>query len=1026
MSVARYIRTTFFSVALLLNISLRAADPIRVSANSAEITFQKTILPILEKHCVECHGGETQKADLDLRTLQAILRGGESGEALVVPGDAAHSLLFKQTKSQEMPPKKRTKLNNDELTLIEKWINSGASMRKGLADVPVASLSPELKNARKAYDVLELKCFLCHNDKKKEGELDLRTVASMTKGGKTGAALVKGDAGKSLLVKQIHDDAMPPRDLRNKVSIKPVTEAELDSIKQWINAGAIEPPPLPGIAEEDLALVSEADRQWWAFQTPRQVPIPKVKGKTRTAIDAFLLAKLEEKSLGFSPEADRRTLARRVYLYVTGLPPTPEQMDLFLNDKKSGAYERLIDQLLASPRYGERWARFWLDAAGYADSEGALSDDPIWEEFWRYRDYVIRSLNADKPYDQFLMEQLAGDELVDYRNATNFTPEIADKLIATGFLRGGIDPTMSPETSFLPERYQVLADKMETVGSSLMGLTLQCARCHSHKYDPISQRDYYRMESIFAAAFTPRDWRKPTERYIPLATAAEQKEADEHNKKVDAEKKIVEQPLDEWKKTFKAKLLEQKIAKLAEKVREQLREVALIPNEKRTDPQKLFAAEYVEQLKAEDAELNSKFPEYKPKFEELTAAVAKVEAKRRKLDRAFGLTDLGADTMPFHLLRRGEPFERGNEVRPNIPAVLIDSKMPFAVKPPWTNAPTTGRRLAFARWLTHPENPLTARVIVNRTWQNYFGKGIVETVENFGHTGAKPTHPELLDWLSVEFVKQGWSLKKLHRLILTSTAFRQESHAAQRNGDGDVAQVSNLPYRSASSLRVSEKSGRVKNFDAQPVGNRRYSRLETCATTDPENELLWHMPLRRLDGEAIRDSILAGNGLLRTEMFGTPSPIDMKADGQIVTKNAPENFRRSIYMLQQRSKPLTMLEAFDAPQLSVNCTRRRLSNVVSQPLLMFNSEFMAEQATHLSERIAKSATKSTEQINFSYELLLNRPPTKKEREMALRFLEQQSSLYERVREEESKPVQQDALIDFCLVLLNSAEFIYVD
>lgn len=940
--------------------------------------FERDIQPFFEQHCTECHGHDSTKADLDLRSLAALLRGGESGE-VVSPGNAHGSSLFEKVKSGEMPPKKRTKLTTQELGLLEAWINAGA--RGQASDVP-PDLSKAEKNARKVYDILELKCLPCHNGKKQEGQLDLRTVPSMVKGGKNGTALVKGTAEQSLLVKKIVDDAMPPRDQRNNASIKPITTGELDLIRQWISDGAVEPPAIPLIPDNDFAQISDKDRSWWSFQPPRQAPIPAVQNKKRirTPIDDFLLAKLEEEKLSFSREADPRTLARRAYLQITGLPPTPEQLEEFLRDKKADAYERLVDTLLASPRYAERWAQSWLDAAGYADSEGAVDDDPIWEEFWRYRDYVIRSLNANKPFDRFLLEQLAGDELHDYRNVPEMTPELVDSLIATGFLRGGVDPTMNAAMNFVPDRHQVLADKIEMIGSTLMGLTLHCARCHSHKYDPVSQRDYYRLSAVFGAAYSPMDWRKPNERYLPLATSAQQDEITKHNAALDAEKKQFEQPLETLRKKHKADLLEQKIAALADDIKKQLRELSEIPAEKRTDAQKELAVKYAAQLKAEDKDLADAFPDFKTKSEGLNASIAELEGRKRKFDRAFGLTDVSAEPPRSYFHRRGDPFDRAGEVKPNIPAVLSSDRIPYKIEPPSPGRQTSGRRLAFARWLVHPENPLTARVTVNRIWQQYFGKGIVETVENFGHTGSPPTHPELLDWLAVEFVKEGWNLKKLHKLILTSTAFRQQS-------------------------RSSEAGTRI----------------------DPENKLLWRMPLMRMDAEVLRDATLACSGDLRDEMYGPPAKIAAKADGQIVAKNEPANLRRSIYTLHRRSRPITMLETYDAPQLTLNCTRRRISNVVSQPLFMLNSEFMAEQSSKLAARLEKEAPQSVSQkIIRAYELLVNRSPSRQEIQMGVKFLKEQSAAYATGKESRANSAEREALIDFCLVLFNTAEFLYVN
>ena len=956
-----------------------------LTTTAAAVTFERDVLPLFEKHCLECHGGDATKGDLDLRTLASVARGGESGD-IVRFGDSHASPLFEKVKSGDMPPEKRTKLNADELHVVEKWINTSAAP----TNTPPAVA--EARAARRVFDLLELKCLPCHSDRKQEGKLDLRTVETMLQGGKSGPALLRGDPEKSQIIAKIREDIMPPREHRNNFSIKPVTEGELNLLRRWIHSGAAAPPPVPVIPDDDVAQIKDSDRAWWSFQPPQAADPParggapaehrKLPPRTtpaRTPADAFLLAKLEEKGLSFSPEAAPRTLVRRAYFAVTGLPPTPAEVAAFLLDRRPDAYERLVDKLLASPRYGEHWGQTWLDAAGYADSEGAVNEDPVWEEFWRYRDYVIRSLNDDKPFDRFLTEQLAGDELADYRNASVITPELADNLVATGFLRGGVDPTMNPAMNFTGDRHQVVADKIEMLGSAVFGLTLHCARCHSHKYDPVTQRDYYRLGAVLAGAFAPMDWRKPDERYLPLVPAAAQREVEQFNAAVDAEKKPSEQALDELRKKHKAALLERKIAGLPAETQKQLRELAAIPVEKRTELQKTLAEKYAEQLKAGDPELGTAFPEFKARLKELTAEIDTIGAKKRKYDRAFGLTDVRADPLPFYFHRRGDPFDRAGIVPADVPAVLRQPGNPFTVTPPWTNAPTSGRRLALSRWLTHPSHPLTARVFVNRVWQRYFGRGLVETPENFGHIGVPPTHPELLDWLAVTFVKEGWSQKKLHRLILTSTAFRQQSKAD-----------------------------------------------DAGMKADPENKLLWRMPLQRLDAESVRDAVLACSGVLRLDMFGPPVPVTIAPDGQVTATNAPEMMRRSIYLLHRRSKPVTMLEMFDAPQLSINCTRRPLSNVVSQPLLLFNSEFMAGQAAKLAERVETEASRGmTARIEWLHELLFNRLASREEQKSALDFFEGQTRHYQHAGGE-TESSSRDALTDLCLVLFNAAEFIYVE
>src|SRR5205085_1222204 len=427
--------------------------------------------------------------------------------------------------------------------------------------------------------------------------------------------------------------------------------------------------------------------------------------------------KLEEKGLTLSPEADRATLLRRAYLDLTGLPPEPAEVREFLADPAPDAYERLVDRLLASPRYGERWGRYWLDLAGYADSEGKREQDLPRPHAWRYRDYVIRACNADRPYDRFLLEQLAGDELADHEKAPEITPEVYDNRVATGFLRMAPDATWANITGFVPDRLEVIADEIEVLGSAVMGLTLKCARCHSHKFDPIPQRDYYRLADVFKGAYDEYDWLKPDVRpglgpvsqdvlggrHLPHVTTRERRAWQAHNARIQ-------------------------------------KEIALKSGRAGKD----------------------------------SARIKGLRARLLPEPRVQALWDRGQPS-PTYVYRRGDPLLPGRLVGPGVPSVLTDGKTPFKVEPPWPGAKKTGRRLAFARWLTRPDHPLTARVIVNRLWKHHFGNGIVRTLGNFGKAGTPPSHPELLDWLAVELMRRGWSLKEMHRLMMISSTYRQSS-----------------------------------------------------------------------------------------------------------------------------------------------------------------------------------------------------------------------------------------------------------
>ena len=948
-----------------------------------KLTFGRNVLPILEKHCLKCHGEGAQKADLDLRSVQGALKGGESGEPAIVPGQADKSHLVELIATHEMPPKGNAALSLAEIDVVRKWIEAGAPADE-LSGSP--GTQQQLRRlAREVQFVFEIKCQTCHGQKTQKAGLSLASVAAMVRGGQSGGALVKGNPAGSLIVHKIADDLMPPRDLRYKLSIKPVSPSELELIEKWIAAGAPEP-PAPEVAADDGGAVTAADRQWWSFRAPLRPELPAVRdqSRVRTPIDAFLLRALESHGLGYSPEADRETLVRRLFIDLVGLPPTPAEVDEFVQDQGPLAYERLVDRLLASPAYGERWAQHWLDAAGYSDSEGSAGADPIHPNAYRYRDYVVRSLNADKPYDRFLLEQLAGDELVSREQLAAMSPETADALVATGFLRTGIDPTTSPELNFLYDRYQVLADEVEIVSSSLLGLTMRCARCHSHKYDPLPQRDYYRFTAIFAGAYAPQDWLKPKDRDVPLATPAEKAKVQAANAPTEAKIAGLRREAEALTDSARERLQELQLAQLPSAIRGDVRTALRTPADKRTAVERYLVVKFERELTFEQAQLVAALPEFKRRSEALNAEIRAVEATLQTLPAAQALCDVGAEAPPFYLLRRGEWNHRGPLVTPGVPAVLTDGKSNLTVEPT-ADGRSTGRRLALARWLTRPDHPLTARVFVNRVWQQHFGAGIVPTPDDFGHTGARPSNPALLDWLATEFVSQGWSVKHLHRLIVNSTAYRQQSRVR-----GEATSV------------------------------------------DPENRLLWRMPLRRMDAETLRDSILAVSGALDRGMFGSPAGVELNPDGQVVTTRSPNPERRSIYLLRRRSTPLTMLEVFDSPRLTTNCVQRRTSIVVSQALLLLNSQFMDAEAARFAQRVAQEAgPQSARRLEYAYRLALGREPEPQEQELGLKFLTEESARYAKLAAAKDKPTaaappEEQALADLCLVLFNSAKFLYVD
>jgi hypothetical protein len=794
--------------------------------------------------------------------------------------------------------------------------------------------------------ILSAHCLKCHGEKKPKAGLDLRSPASMLKGGESGPALVPGACDKSLLFEMVQKGEMPPK------KGEKLTAEQIAVLKAWIDAGA--PTASAGtVVQAPQSKISEKDRQFWAFQKPVRTPVPRVqhRERIRTPIDAFILARLEVKGLTLSPDVDRAVLLRRVYFDLIGLPPAPEEVQAFLADARPDAYERVVDRLLASPHYGERWGRHWLDAAGYSDSIGGDNDPgqvfPR-ESMWLYRDYVVHAFNDDKPYDRFLVEQLAGDELDDWRSAAAFTPEIREHLIATGFLRTTVDHTFEGELNRPFERYQVLHDTIENITSNLLGLTVACARCHDHKFDPIPQVEYYRLLAVLKPVYNPEKWLQPQDHHLADVPPKAKEAIDRRNAGIDSQVAECNQQITAVRQPYEKKLRENKKAGPSpEEVARSLSEA---------DRQKIAA------LEKQIAELNG---------------------RRRSYGKIQAAWDASEDKPPpTFVFRRGNLRTPGAEVQPAVFSVLTDAKRPTTLASPPKGAKTSGRRTAWARWLTQPDHPLTARVFVNRVWQHYFGEGIVATSDNFGRLGARPTHLELLDWLACEFVQSGWKIKALHRAIVLSSVYRRSS--------------ADCPY---------------------------------AAKVDPGNQLLWRMRLRRLESEAVRDAVLAVSGKLDRTLGGPPVPIEPQPDGMVVV---PANglptptaaWRRSIYLFARRNYNVTLLNVFDQPVMATNCTRRIHSAVPLQSLTLLNDAFMLEQARSFADRVAALGEDAPKQIDMAFQVAFARRPSAKEMTASLTLLHK---LQERYTAEKLAPdsARRQALARLCHMLLCTNEFLYI-
>ena len=1055
--------------------------------------------------------------------------------------------------------------------------------------------------------ILEARCNHCHGATAKKGGLDLRRRFAILAGGDGGPGIVVGKPDESLLIEKIRAKEMPPKEE------DPLDQKQIDLITRWVAAGA------PTQAEKERPLETEesdgqvtaADRSFWSFRPPVRSTVPVVQhaDQVLTPIDAFLLAKLEEKGLSFNPEAGREVLLRRLCFDLTGLPPTVEQIDQFVNDADPQAYERLVDRLLASSQYGEHWGRHWLDVAGYADSDGYLEADRERPEAWRYRDYVIRALNRDLSYDQFIREQLAGDELTDWRRSSELSPETIEQLVATGFLRTAPDPTYAGYKES-PEIHKVLADTMQIVGSAFLGVTIQCARCHEHKSEPISQRDYYQLLAVLTAAYDPdpKAWLASGERGIVLATEAQRKQVESRNQQVaqriaqlEAEKKSLildykqrlanrllssvgqpvqeqfRQPLNDsdwtvqlagtatayqlqsagaqwtvsqiegkagyalvritrpvwltgdidaelnftwqsqdtapdkstamqglllnlrdasgqliasagyidenidkrgspilgldggddlvatntkklqqavpnseqnhklpasgtgtvrltrradgqWTGTFSGGGIEQSLApqEMAEAVAggvKSARPVAQIELEFRRyvhagatyegiavqqltvkgnsvplepvardavlaaliKPADQLTAEQKQQLEKvsprvsiSDAELTTRYPDLQTELTQLAAAVQSEQALKRTLLQVRGLIDQGEQPKPTHVLRRGDFNTPGKEVQPGVPAVLTAAEFRFEPKAGYQ---TTGRRAALANWLISPQQPTTARVQINRLWAAHFGRGLVESLDDFGHLGKPPSHPELLDWLAVEFRERGWSQKAMHKLMVLSRAYRQSSHWSDKQ-----------------------------------------------AAIDSDNVLLSAWRPRRHRGEMVRDALLAVSGKLNPTAFGPPVPVQLQGDGSVLTPEDSASQRRSIYLKVRRSQPVTLLDAFDTPRMEINCTQRSEATVPSQALVMLNSPQVTTLSGQVAERILAARSDEPSRVEYAWKLILGRAPVSAERERVSQFLATAIA----AQKESSAAgttelsLEKTAWQQLALTLLNCNEFLFVE
>lgn len=843
--------------------------------------------------------------------------------------------------------------------LVSLWLLAAISLS------PAADDSPPLLFENDVWPILREYCLDCHGATEQlEGGLDLRLVRLMLEGGDSGPALVPGSVAESYLLERVESGEMPPGHAE-------VSADKVDILRAWIAAGAVTGREEPETLEPGLPIMP-AERAHWAYRPILQrSPPPTAPDRgASNGIDAWLLTAMPP-GLELSPAADRPTLVKRLYLTLLGLPPGAPELERWSTDPRPDWYPALVDQLLSSPHYGERWGRHWLDLAGYADSEGYTVADAERSWAWKYRDYVVRAMNSNKPIDRFLIEQLAGDELAGAADG-DWTASQIEQLTATGFLRMAADGTGSGDNS--PEaRNRVLADTVQIIGSGLLGLSLHCAQCHDHRYDPIPHTDYFAIRAVLEPALDWQAWKPPAERLVSLYTAQQRELAQQVEQQAQgiAQERAVRQA------ALLEEALEAELAKQPEALREPLREAYKTAAGERTDEQRQLLDQYPS-VNISPGVLYQYLPEGAEELKQFDQKIAEVRANRPPEEFLRVLQEPHGHLPLTHLFHRGDHQQPRQAVAPGGLSVLAPqgSQPRFASDDP--GLPTSGRRLAFARWLVSDENPLVARVLANRVWMHHFGRGLVATPTDFGKLGTEPSHPELLDWLAWELRASGWDLKHLQRLIVTSAAWQQTSYRE--------------PIRDA---------------------------------IDPENDHYWRWSIQRLDAESLRDRMLTAAGWLDRGIGGQPLAIKEDDTGQVIVDG--QQRRRSLYIRQRRSQPVAMLQAFDAPVMEVHCERRSVSTVATQSLMLLNGEFPLSVASGVAGA-AEQRGSLTARVETVWLQTLGRPPDLDELRLSIDFVDHQRLEYEQQPERlpEGATAARQALANLGQMLVNSNEFLYLD
>ncbi len=901
-----------------------------------EASFTRDLQPVLNRDCAGCHTAGGHAGGFRMDTFQSFMEGGERG-APVKLGDAEHSLILKAISYQDpelkMPPTKG-KIADEDIAVIRKWIMqepSSAPMpatttvitaapaepppaKKAPAPIPAPAAPPksapaeavsakemapakamtheqELFFESKVRPVFTKNCYMCHTAAA-SGGLRLDSAEAVMKGGKDGAVVVPGHPESSLLISAVHYDKklqMPPTG--------PLKAEDVAALEQWVVDGALWPKTAPKVVTK----ITDQQRNFWSFRPPSAVPVPAVTSDwTRNEIDKFVLAKQEEKHLKPVGDADKRTLIRRVTLDLTGLPPTPAEIQAFLDDNSPNAYEKVVDRLLGSDSYGERWGRKWLDVVRYADTNGAGGDYPI-AQAAKYRDYVIKAFNSDKPYDQFIREQIAGDLL-----PSQSEPEHWEHIVATGYLAG---------TNRADGKAAYVSDAVDNVGSAFLGVTVGCARCHDHKFDPIPTADYYAIYGILNSTDYPEAGESKT-RFQKDFTYRDPNALEREDYK-----------------TFQAQLKPIQNAIVAV--------LALPGTYDDVNPQ----------LQARRMHLFEHFPDLG--------------------ESAYAVKEgTPADVKIQHY---GDPKNLGDEVRRGTLQVLGGGALPADLK--------GSGRLELANWIASKDNPLTARVMVNRLWQGHFGRGIVATANDFGSRGEAPSNQALLDYLATSFASNGWSTKALQKEMLMSHAYQLASTDSSANEE-----------------------------------------------IDPDNAYLWRHSRARMDAEEIRDSLLADSGLLDRSPAGEfkfPPQAQWNWEEQNGFEPNPKEYesdRRTVYSMVQRSVRGTYFTLFDGPSTNVSTEQRSSSLTPLQALYFLNAPFPERCATNLAAQLGTADEKDSVQQAFLK--IWGRPASGDELDRSLSFLHNASDTF--ATQAASPEARQKALTQFIKAMFASNEFMFIE